>query len=104
MDLALYEEALTHFFGGEAQVVRPATVVLNDAELGSQALRFAAPGTAFKLTTFDADEAQEQFLAHAQRLVAHTHVEGLLWANIARHVVTFRSISGRLTERGGQKQ
>jgi GxxExxY protein len=104
LDLSLYEEALTFFLGGEAQVVRPVTVVLNDAELGSQALRFAAPGTAFKLTTFDTDESQEQFLAHAQRLVGHTQVEGLLWANIARHAVTFRCIRGRLTERKGQKQ
>ncbi|MEQ2010184.1 MAG: GxxExxY protein [Limisphaerales bacterium] len=104
LDLTLYEEALTHFFGGESQVIRPAAVVLDAAELGSQALRFAAPGTAFKLTAFEHEEPQQQFLAHCQKLVTHTQVEGLLWANIARHCVTFRCLGTELTERKGQEK
>lgn len=92
LDLALYEEALTHFFGGESQVIRPATVMLDGTELGSQPLRFAAPGTAFKLTAFEDDESKEQFLVHARKFVAHTRIEGLLWANIGRHDVTFQCL------------
>ena len=104
LDLALYEEALTFFLGGESQVIRPATVVMDAAELGSQPLRFAALGTAFKLTAFEHEEPQQQFLAHAQKLVAHTRIEGLLWANIARHAVTFRSLTADLTKKRGQKK
>lgn len=105
LDLALYEEALTHFLGGESQVIRPAAVVLDGVELGSQPLRFATPGTAFKLTAFGDGEPQEEFLAHARKLVSHTRVEGLAWANVARHAVTFRCLkAGRLTERRRQKE
>ncbi len=105
LDLALYEEALTHFLGGESQVIRPATVVLDAAELGFQPLRFAAPGTAFKLTAFGDGELQEEFLAHARKLVAHTQIDGLLWANVSRHSVTLRCLkAGRLTERRRQKK
>lgn len=104
LDLSLYEEALTFFLGGEAQVVRPAVVVLDEAELGSQALRFASPGTAFKLTAFEGEEMQELFLAHAQKLVVHARIDGLLWVNIARHAVTFRCLTRKLAERRGQKK
>jgi len=93
LDLALYEEALTHFLGGESQVIRPAEVVLDGAELGAQPLRFAAPGTGFKLTAFDEEESREQFVIHARKLVAHTRIEGLLWANIGRHDVTLQCIT-----------
>lgn len=100
LELALYEEAVTHFFGGESQVIRPAVVLLDAAELGLQSLRFSAPGTAFKLTAFEQADSQREFLAHAQKLVAHTRIDGLVWANIARQEVTFRL----LAERKGQKQ
>lgn len=89
LDLSLYEEALTCFLGGESQVVRPAAVEMDSVELGFLPLRFAAPGTAFKLTAFDGEEAKEPFMVHALKLVAHTRVEALLWANIARHEITF---------------
>jgi GxxExxY protein len=104
LDLSLYEEALTFFLGGEAQVIRPAAVVMDAAELGSQPMRFAAPGTAFKLTAFEEEESREQFLAHAQKLVTHARIEGLLWANISRHTVSFRCLTGKLTDRKGQKE
>ncbi|MBE2284882.1 MAG: GxxExxY protein [Prosthecobacter sp.] len=92
LDLALYEEALTHFFGGDDQVVRPASVVFQGSELGSQNLRFVTGKTAFKLTAFEKSESQRLFASHAQRLVNHAQVEALLWANIARHQITFRSL------------
>jgi GxxExxY protein len=104
LDLSLYEEALTFFLGGETQVIRPATVVMDAAELGSQPMRFVAPGTAFKLTAFEEEASQQQFLAHAQKLVSHARIEGLLWVNIGRHTVTFRCLTGGLTERRGQKK
>jgi len=100
LDLSLYEEALTHFLGGETQVIRPATVTLDAEVVGTQALRFTAPGMAFKLTAFESEEPQNRFLTHLEKLVAHTRIAGLVWANIARREVTFRL----LTERRGQKK
>lgn len=100
LELALYEEALMHLLGGEARVVRPAMVLLDAAELGSQNLRFAGPGTAFKLTAFEQEDSRRGFLAHAQKLVAHTRIEGLVWVNIARQEITFRLLAQRM----GQKE
>ncbi len=90
--LALYEEALTHFLGGAEQVVRPVTVHLNGTELGSQLLRLAANRVAFKLTAFEDSMSRERFVHHAKRLLAHTEIDALLWANLSRHEITFHSL------------
>ncbi len=95
LELSLYEEALTHFLGGEAEVIRPATVSLDGHEVGAQTLRFASPGTAFKLTAFKSDQPQDAFLAHAEKLVAHTSIDSLFWANINHHKVTFRTVTSK---------
>lgn len=96
LDIPLYEEALTHFLGGEIEVVRPVKVHFDGAELGDQVFRLAADRIAFKLTAFDAKEAQVNFAPHIQRLLAHTELDAVLWVNLGRHEITFRSL-----ERGG---
>ncbi|MFN0122030.1 MAG: GxxExxY protein [Blastocatellia bacterium] len=92
LELALYEEALTHFLGGEAEVVHPVRVHIDGTDLGHQAFRLAAKHIAFKLTAFDNETSQERFASHAQSLLRHTELKALLWANLARHNVTFRSL------------
>ena len=92
LDLSLYEEALTHFLGGEDEVLRPVKVHFDDTELGDQALHLVADRIAFKLTAFDSAVAEKHFVPHAQRLLAHTELEALLWANLDRHEITFRSL------------
>ncbi len=92
LDLGLYEEALTHFFGGESEVLRPVKVHLDGAELGNQVFRLAAERVAFKLTAFDSEVSQAHFIPHAQRLLEHSDLDVLLWANLGRHEITFRSL------------
>lgn len=84
LDLSLYEAGLTHFFGGKEIVERHAMVSLDGHQLGPQPLRFVADRTAFEET-----QNQEDFRKHAQKLVDHTDIDTLLWANIGRHHVTF---------------
>jgi len=91
LDLQLYDEALTHFFGGEARVLTEVEVRTADHVLGHQKLRLAAPRVAFKLTALD--EADPDFESHARRLLAHTDLEAILWANIGLKMVTFATIS-----------
>lgn len=104
LDLSLYEEGITYFFGGESAVIRPAAVSLDHHDLGLQTLRFVAEKTAFKLTALENIESQRLYATHLQRLANHTDIEGLLWANIARHKVTFRCLTPELTETKGQKK
>ncbi len=92
LELNLYEEAVTHFLGGESAVLRPAKVHFDGTIIGDQVLRFAAEGIAFKLTAFDAEDGQRSFIPHAQRLLKHTQLNALLWANLGRHEITFRSL------------
>ncbi|MDX2044212.1 MAG: GxxExxY protein [Acidobacteriota bacterium] len=92
LGLALYEGALTHFFGGEENVLRPVTVHFDGVELGQQRLRLASERVAFKLTAFESTDAQERFVHHAKRLIAHTEIDALLWANLGRHEITLRSL------------
>ncbi len=90
LELPLYEEALTHFLGGEERVVQKLDVVLDDRRLGWQPFRVAAPGIAFKVTAFDG--SLEPFEEHARRLMQHTSLSAILWANIGLQKVTFRTL------------
>jgi GxxExxY protein len=90
LELPLYEEALTHFLGGEAAVNHDVEVLGNGASLGVQRLRLAAPRVAFKVTAFS--EHLDAFEAHARRFLQHTALDGILWINIARDRVTLTSI------------
>lgn len=92
LDIPLYEEALTHFLGGELEVLRPVKVHFDGAALGDQVFRLAAERIAFKLTAFDADAVQGNFVPHIQRLLAHTELDVVLWVNLGRHEITFRSL------------
>lgn len=89
LDLNLYEEALTHFLGGETNVLRAVKVHLNGDVLGQQVVRLAADRVAFKLTAFDSMDSQQRFAHHASALMNHTDLDALLWANLGRHEITF---------------
>jgi GxxExxY protein len=89
LELSLYEEALTHFLGGESNVLRPVKIHLDGATLGQQMFRLAADRVAFKLTALVSRFSQQRFAHHARQLVRHTDLDALLWANLGRHEITF---------------
>lgn len=95
LELSLYEEALTHFLGGESVVIRPISVLLDSIELGQQPFRHAAEDVAFKLTAFEETGALDRFLIQVDRLVRHTPLRALLWINIGRSRITFSSVAPR---------
>ena len=82
-----------------------ATVSLNGESLGPKTMRFVEGRTAFKLTSFGDEKGMADFGCHAQKLVNHTDIDALLWANIGRHEVVLRCLvaDGRQKE-GGQKK
>lgn len=90
LDTGLYEEALTHFLGGEEQVLQPVPVMGAKGHLHDQKMRLLAPGVAFKLTAFP--DRLEAFEAHARRLLQHTTLKAIHWANITHKHVTFTTI------------
>ena len=92
LELPLYEEALIHFLGGLDFVVRPADVQFQDRNIWRQDFRHAAENVVFKLTAFEDDESLDNFEKHARRLLDHTSLTALIWANIGRRVVTFSTL------------
>jgi GxxExxY protein len=91
LDLLLYEEALVHLLGGDACVLADVEVRTSDHKLGHQKMRLAAPGVAFCLTALP--EPNPDYESHARRLLRHTELEAIHWANIALGIVTFTAIT-----------
>ncbi len=83
LDLALYEEALTHFFGGEEAVNIPVPVYGTHGYL-------AAPEVAFKITALSdgLDSFENQTLA----MLRHTRIQAILWANLSQNGIRFSII------------
>jgi hypothetical protein len=90
LDTGLYEEALTHFLGGEERVLLPVPVLGAKGHLHDQKMRLLAPEVAFKLTSFPS--RLQAFETHARRLLQHTRLEAIHWANITHSHINFRTI------------
>lgn len=90
LEISLFDEALTHFLGGEERVVRPVPVMGSKGHLHDQKMRMLAPDVAFRLTAFT--ERLDAFEVHARRLLRHTTLKAIQWANITHHHVTFTTI------------
>jgi GxxExxY protein len=90
LDLLLYDQVLTHCFGGEDRVLTDVEVRNAGVSLGFQRMHSIAPRIAFKLTALDARE--EVFASHARRLLSYTNIDAILWANIRQHKVTFETL------------
>ncbi len=84
LELALYTEALTHFFGGEDQVVRAVPLVRNGLPLGNQRLRLLSPEIAFRITAMSETEAAD-YEHQLRSLLAHSALRTLQWLNLVRH-------------------
>lgn len=89
LDNALYEEALTHLLGGEAQVVREIAVLSAAGQLGEQAFHLVAPEVAFKVTSLN---LPGRFENQTRRLLQHTALRAVQWINLTRKELTFRTI------------
>lgn len=93
LDLSLYEEAITHFFGGEPKVLTRIPVTGTGGELAMQTMRLLNPYSAFKLTAFPPGSPYHaNFQTHAQRLLHHTPLNFIQWINIHQTEITFVTI------------
>lgn len=94
LDLALYEEALTHCFSGDDEVVQRVPVFGTSGKLAEQSMRLIGAGTALKLTSFnDLRSSGPRFATHATRLLQHTRLEAIQWVNMTPRQITFTTIN-----------
>jgi GxxExxY protein len=90
LDIGLYEEGLTHLLGGEEKVNVPVPVIGSKGHLGDQKFRMLAPDVGFKLTALAEDE--NNFESHARRLLEHTTLRAIHWANMRNGKITFTTL------------
>jgi GxxExxY protein len=90
LEIPLYEEALTHFLGGEEKVLQPVEVVVGQTTVGTQVCRLINPDTAFKITALTAGLGHYE--NHLRQLLAHTALKRIQWINLGRKIVTFRTV------------
>jgi GxxExxY protein len=82
LDFNLYEQALTHFLGGELRVVQRLPLRRQSIALGNQTFHVHAPGAAFQVSAVtDHVAATEE---HLRRLLALTELRSLQWINLCQ--------------------
>jgi len=93
LELALYQEALTRYFGGEARCLRRLPIILAGVQLGTQAVQMHSEGLSFLLTAFTAElESQE---SHIRRLLALTGLSAVQWINFNHTTVRLTTVEKR---------
>jgi GxxExxY protein len=87
LELALYTEALVHFFGGEQNVIKMVPMRRNSVPLGNQRMHLLTPEIAFRLTAFNA--GLTDYESHLRSLLRHSPLKALHWINMDHHKVQF---------------
>ena len=91
LEMGLYDEALTHFLGGEEKVLVPVPVIGSKGHLTDQRMRLVAPHAAFKFTALQ--DRLEEFEMHARRLLQRTTLEAIHWINMTQTTVQFVTLT-----------
>lgn len=91
LELPLYQEALMHFLGGQANVELNAVLTHNGISLGTQKMLRHAPDIAFRLTAVT--EGQQHVQSHLQRLLALTQLKAIQWINLNRTQIELTTIT-----------
>jgi GxxExxY protein len=97
LESALYEEALCHFLRLNSALQKPVSVFGRNGHVGDQAMCLMAPDIALRITGFpDDSEGSKQikgFETQSRKLLKHTPLKAMHWANITHHRVTFITLS-----------
>ena len=97
LDPVLYRDALTHFLGGEGQVLRKVPVHSQDEVIGLQEMRLVTDEVAFAVTA--ATHHSRALLEHQRRFLEHTKLKVIQWINLDHHNISFTTITrGAKTE------
>jgi len=90
LDLTLYGEGLQHFFNKEQPLNLTVPVFGSSGHLADQRMRLITPESAFKLTSFS--EPPDAFLVNTRKLLRHTPLKTIHWANLTQDNITFTTI------------
>jgi hypothetical protein len=81
LDPTLYRDVITHFLGGESEVVRNVEVRSEYGRLGDQRVHLISPQIAFSVTA--AVHRPDIVLEHQRRFIQHTSLRAMQWINLS---------------------
>jgi GxxExxY protein len=90
LDVALYNEAVAHFLGGQQQVDCPIDICMNGKIIGQQKMNLITPETSIYITTLNEDLIRYE--GQLRRFLKHTVLKAIQWVNIGRKLVTLHTI------------
>ncbi|MBW3597688.1 MAG: GxxExxY protein [Planctomycetes bacterium] len=91
LDLALYEQAVIHFFGGKEKAIGLVEVVSRGRRIGFQEVLSTGANAAVQITALPSS-GRLGFEDHTRRFLRHTSLTAVQWINITRTEVTFKTI------------
>jgi GxxExxY protein len=89
LDSNLYEEALTHFFGGENKCLRRVPVTRGNLQLGTLQVRTHSEGVIFMVTAFGTPASQR---SHLQRMLRITKHRAIQWINLNKRDISLTTL------------
>ncbi len=90
LESGLYEDAIAQTIGAGPDRNDAIAVYGSNGQIGQHAMRLLDPITGFRVTAFQKQE--QNFAVHCRRLLNHTDLQKLLWANLTAHNVTLTMI------------
>lgn len=90
LQVLAYEEALAHQLGGLDRVEKDLDVISRGRRIGSKRVNLLDPETAFRITVLQDD--LESYRTHLLRLLHHTNLRRILWANIQHREIQLTAI------------
>jgi GxxExxY protein len=90
LEVPLYQEALTHFLGGEEQVVQRVPLARDGLPLGAQRMHVHAAGVAFVVTAYTTGLPSHEI--NLRKLLALTPLTALQWVNLDHANIQFTTL------------
>lgn len=90
LETSLYLEAVTHFLGGEGDVLARIPVTRQGRLLGTQPVHLLSSDVVLRMTALT--ENQDEYEVHLQRMLSHSQLRGIQWVNFNHHVVEWQTL------------
>ncbi len=91
LECNLYRDALTHFLGGPAVVIRRIPVYSDERLIGEQEVHLVSEDVAFAVSAVT--ESTDGMRIHLGRFMTHTRLKHLQWINLNHHRIEFITLS-----------
>lgn len=90
LELALYQQAITHLLSNQADILQPLALSRNSVRLGTQKFIIAAPGESVAITSLS--KATNEYAISLRKLLRLSPLRAIHWINLGSKNVAFSTI------------